>query len=131
MYLQDKIDFTPLIISVACFSLVLVLMVIALVFVIKKRSESNIPVKEFKITSKMFQTTLNVFFEAMGGTSNVKKIDLDEEKNCLIVRLEDVDKANKLDKLANYNMFKSEIHDKEMYLYFADSKSFYNSLLGK
>jgi hypothetical protein len=130
MYLQSKIDYTPLIISVACFSLVLILMIFALIFFLKRRNSNNIS-KDFKLTSKVFQTKLNVFFEALGGTDNVLKIDLDEEKNCLIVQLEDVDKANKLDKLANYNMYKSEIKEKTIYLYFADSKSFYNSLLGK
>jgi hypothetical protein len=131
MFLQEKFDYTLLIVTIVCFALVIIILIIAFAFMLKRRMNDGVSTKQVNIDSKLFKATLTIFFDAMGGTNNVLKIDLDENKNCLIVQLEDVTKAIKLEKLANFNMYKSEIVEDKIYLYFADSKGFYNSLFGK
>ena len=131
MFLEEKFDSSMLIMTIVCFALVLLIMVFALIMMVKRKMEGDPSSKANTIDMKLFKATLNIFYDAVGGMGNVTKIELDEEKNRLVVGLEDVNLAKKLDKLANFNMYKSEIEGKDLILYFADSKGFYNSLFGK
>ena len=131
MFLDEKLDSSMLIMTIVCFALVLLIMIFALVMMIKRKMEGDPSSKANTIDMKLFKATLNIFYDAVGGMGNVTKIELDEEKNRLVVGLEDVNLAKKLDKLANFNMYKSEIEGKDLILYFVDSKGFYNSLFGK
>lgn len=131
MILTDKpFDYTSLIIGSICFFIVIVILLVAIILMFKRRNDESIT-KEVKMNSKFFKSTLNDFFDAVGGTGNVKKIDLDENKNCLVVYLENVLEAKKLDILSNYNLYKKEFFEDRIELYFVDSKAFYNSLFGK
>ena len=131
MFLDEKLDSSMLIMTIVCFALVLLIMIFALVMMIKRKMEGDPSSKANTIDMKLFKATLNIFYDAVGGMGNVTKIELDEEKNRLVVGLEDVNLAKKLDKLAKFNMYKSEIEGKDLILYFVDSKGFYNSLFGK
>ena len=131
MFLEEKpFDYTMLIVTVICFVIVVAILLFAIVLMIKKRGDNSIS-KPVQINPKLFRNTLGDFFKAVGGTENVKKIDLDEEKNCLVVQLEEPLKAKELDILCNYNLIKREFFEDRIELYFIDSKSFYNSLFGK
>ena len=85
MFLENQFDPTLLIITSVCFALVIIILLVALILMLKRRMGENIPQKEININNKIFKATLSVFFEALGGTDNVGKIELDENKNCLIV----------------------------------------------
>lgn len=131
MFLEEKpFDYTMLIVTVVCFVIVVAILLFAIVLMIKKRGDNSIA-KPVQINPKLFRNTLGDFFKAVGGTENVIKIDLDEEKNCLIVQLEEPLKAKELDILCNYNLIKREFFEDRIELYFIDSEAFYNSLFGK
>ena len=131
MFLENApIDYTSLIITVVCFVLVIAILIFAVALMIKRRGDNNLE-KPIVMNTKIFKNTLNDFFDAVGGTNNVNKIEYNDEKKCLVVFLEKPYEANKWDILSNYNLYKREFFDDRIELYFVDSKAFYDSLFGK
>ena len=130
MFLADKIDLTTLIITLVAVIFFVLILLVLLISRLKGKKD-DLATGNININPKLFKTTLSTFFSAVGGTDNVKKIELDEKENRLIVHLENVDLAANLNSLTKFGLIKKEYFDDKIFLYFIDTKDFYNSLFGK
>ena len=130
MFLADKIDLTTLIITLVAVIFFVLILLVLLISRLKGKKD-DLATGNININPKLFKTTLSTFFSAVGGTDNVKKIELDEKENRLILHLENVDLAANLNSLTKFGLIKKEYFDDKIFLYFIDTKDFYNSLFGK
>lgn len=80
--------------------------------------------------NKVYEEFLTNFFESLGGVKNVIKVEHDENENRLHIYLRDINEIDEL-KLNLLNPINYEKVDNELFIYFEDSKKFYDSLFGK
>ena len=130
MFLANKIDLTTLIITLVAVIFFVLILLVLLISRLKGKKD-DLATGNINVNPKLFKTTLSTFFSAVGGTDNVKKIELDEKENRLIVHLENVDLAANLNSLTKFGLIKKEYFDDKIFLYFINTKDFYNSLFGK
>lgn len=80
--------------------------------------------------NKIYEDFLTLFFESLGGVGNVLKVEHDEENNRLHIFLRDINEINEL-KISYFEPTKIEKKNNEIFIYFKDSKKFYDRLFGK
>lgn len=80
--------------------------------------------------NKIYEDFLTSFFESLGGVGNVLKVEHDEENNRLHIFLRDINEIDEL-KISYFEPTKIEKNNNEIFIYFEDSKKFYDRLFGK